>query len=48
MFIINNLMAIEGCEDLQIDTVAGLAGDKAGENETIDLRRFHYAENTFR
>jgi hypothetical protein len=41
----NNLMAIEGCEDLQIDTVAGLAGSQAGENETIDLnsysRRIH-------
>jgi hypothetical protein len=36
----NNLMAIEGCEDLQIDTVAGLAGDKAGENETIDLNSY--------
>jgi hypothetical protein len=33
-------MAIEGCEDLQIDTVAGLAGDKAGENETIDLNSY--------
>lgn len=36
----NNLMAIEGCEDLQIDVVAGLAGSKAGENETIDLNSY--------
>jgi len=36
----NNLMAIEGCEDLKIDTVAGLTGDKAGENETIDLNSY--------
>ena len=41
----NNLMAIEGCEDLQIGVVAGLAGSNPGENETIDLnsysRRIH-------
>lgn len=36
----NNLMAIEGCEDVEIDTVAGLAGDRAGENETIDLNSY--------
>ena len=36
----NNLMAIEGCEDLKIDVVAGLAGSKAGENETIDLNSY--------
>jgi hypothetical protein len=36
----NNLMAIEGCEDLEIDTVAGLAGSRAGENETIDLNSY--------
>jgi len=36
----NNLMAIEGCEDIKIDTVAGLAGDKAGENETIDFNSY--------
>ena len=41
----NNLMAIEGCEDLEIGTVAGLAGKNQKENETIDLnsysRRIH-------
>ena len=41
----NNLMGIEGCEDLQIGVVAGLAGSNPGENETIDLnsycRRIH-------
>jgi len=36
----NNLMAIEGCEDMKIDVVAGLAGSKAGENETIDLNSY--------
>jgi len=41
----NNLMAIEGCEDLEIGVVAGLAGSNPGENEAIDLnsysRRIH-------
>ena len=48
----NNLMAIEGCEDLEIDVVAGLAGirsnrlkgnskgDFGGENESIDLNSY--------
>jgi len=36
----NNLMAIEGCEDMKIDVVAGLAGSKAGENEAIDLNSY--------
>jgi hypothetical protein len=49
----HSMMAIEGCEDLEIDVVAGLAGsirsnpgeEFRGENETIDLnsycRRIH-------
>jgi hypothetical protein len=44
----NNLMAIEGCEDVQIDTVAGLAGSKAGENETIDLNSYSRRVNVHR
>ena len=48
----NNLMAIEGCEDLEIDVVAGLAGIRSnrlkgnrkgnfgGENESIDLNSY--------
>ena len=41
----NNLVAIEGCEDVEVGVVAGLAGSNRGENETIDLnsysRRIH-------
>jgi hypothetical protein len=44
----NNLMAIEGCEDLQIDVVAGLAGSAAGENETIDLNSYSRRINIHR
>ena len=48
----NNLLAIEGCEDLKIDVVAGLAGIRSnrlkgnrkgnfsGENESIDLNSY--------
>lgn len=36
----NAPLAIEGCEDLKIDIVAGLAGSKARENETIDLNSY--------
>ena len=35
------LMAAEGCEDLDIGIVAGLAGEKAEENETIDLNYYN-------
>jgi hypothetical protein len=36
----NAPMAIEGCEDLKIDIVAGLAGSRARENETMDLNSY--------
>ena len=37
----NGLVAGEGCEDLNIGILAGLAGEKAEENETIDLNYFN-------
>ncbi len=37
----NGVVAAEGCEDLNIGILAGLAGEKAEENETIDLNYFN-------
>ena len=37
----NGVVAAEGCEDLDIGILAGLAGEKAEENETIDLNYFN-------
>jgi hypothetical protein len=37
----NGVVAAEGCEDLNIGVLAGLAGEKAEENETIDLNYFN-------
>lgn len=37
----NAPLAAEGCENLNIGIVAGLAGEKARENETIDLNSFN-------
>lgn len=38
---LNGVVAGEGCEDLNIGILAGLAGEKAEENETIDLNYFN-------
>ena len=37
----NVVIAAEGCEDLDIGIIAGLAGEKAEENETIDLNYYN-------
>lgn len=37
----NAPLASEGCEELDIGMVAGLAGEKGRENETIDLNSFN-------
>jgi len=37
----NGPLAVEGCEDLNIGIVAGLAGARAQENETIDINGFN-------
>jgi len=37
----NGVVAAEGCEDLNIGILAGLAGEKAEENETIDLNYYN-------
>jgi hypothetical protein len=37
----NGVIVAEGCEDLDIGIVAGLAGEKAEENETIDLNYYN-------
>jgi len=34
-------LAMEGCEDIDVDVAAGLAGSKAWENETIDLNGYN-------
>ena len=34
-------LAMEGCEDIDVDVAAGLAGNKAWENETIDLNGYN-------
>lgn len=38
---LNGLVGAEGCENLNIGILAGLAGEKAQENETIDLNYFN-------
>lgn len=37
----NAVLAMEGCEDCGLGIIAGLAGSKARENETLDLNSFN-------